>query len=105
MSGRVDCRRADDEHFSRGRARHVSLGSVPLDTGALKILRRSSCANAVGRGGESVEVAVELTVCDCALLGRVESDGERSAEPDCGKCDVGRGDSRWNPLIAVRGVD
>ena len=67
--------------------------------------RRALCAAATGRDGKSVEVAVELSVCDCALLGCVKADREGSAEPDCGECDVGRGESRWNRFVAVRGVD
>lgn len=41
----------------------------------------------------------------CSFFVRVEADGERSAEPDRGECNVGGTDVDCNRFVAVRGVD
>ena len=55
--------------------------------------------------GQAIEVDVELSMSGGSFLLSVETDGERSAEPDGGEPDVGRGDVGCDRFVSMGGVD
>lgn len=54
---------------------------------------------------QPVEIAVEVSVGDGALMCGIEADCEGSAEPDRGEGDVGRGDVVVDRVVASGDVD